>query len=672
VARLPWSVRAMAACAAVGLAAPARGAAQQDHSAHAQPAPPPAQPTAATAATAEAARTPVPVRAEFAAGPVGAPGGVVREKEELEVRVRLTDPATGRPITGLQPMAWVEVRPGVGETSMRSCQQTVGSFVESTLHVKHGEISVAQPVDDLNGHYVVALARGGTIVVIDPVKGFGRTRMLTAVPLGGEGADWAATADDRLIFVSLPARGEVAVVNTHTWKVEARIPAGARPGKVRMQPDGRRVWVSDESAGVVVIDTERLAVAGSIPAGAGPHAIAFSDDGATAFVAARGAGTVRVVDVAMLRTTAEARTGAAPADVAWSTVRNAAFVADEAAGIVTVVDRRGAVVERIPFAPGIRGIRFAPDPAHGHGAHGGHEGGQAPGGPLAFVLNPSQGMLQIYDVNLGKVIRTLSGAPEPDQVAFTGSFAYVRAAGTASVALIPLANPTSGAVGPHDYFAAGGMEPGSIAADSLGDILVPQPGMHDAIYAVNPRERMVYSYHYMEGMPVPHGGLTTYGFTPKSVRVVSRRVRETEPGVYAATLRLDRAGDYDLVFRSPEPYLLGCYGFSIAPDLALHSARSLAIGVVDAAGLRAGRTAVRVRVTASADGAPVADLADLGVQLASTSGWRQRAPATPVGQGLYEAVFDVPEPGTYVASFEIPSRGVALRDMSPAFLTVQP
>ena len=100
----------------------------------------------------------------------------------------------------------------------------------------------------------------------------------------------------------------------------------------------------------------------------------------TAFVAARGAGTVSVVDVATLRTTAEARTGAAPADVAWSSVRNAAFVADEAAGIVTVVDRQGALVERIPFAPGIRGIRFAPDPAHGHGAHGGHEGGRPPAG----------------------------------------------------------------------------------------------------------------------------------------------------------------------------------------------------------------------------------------------------------------------------------------------------
>ncbi|HEX2076931.1 MAG TPA: YncE family protein [Longimicrobium sp.] len=661
--------RALAVCAALGVALPARPAAQE-HEHHQQPGTASVQP-ASTPQPGEASRTAVPVRAEFATGPEGAVGTrAAREREAVEVRLRLTDPATGRPLTGLQPMAWVDVRRNE-QTSLASCQQRVGAFVEATLHVRHGEINLTQPVDDLNGHYLVTLARGGTVVVIDPVKGFGRTRMLTAVPLGAEGADWAATPDDRRIFVTLPARGEVAVVNTHTWRVEARIPAGARPTRARMHPDGRRLWVSDQGTGVVVIDAERLAVVASIPTGVGPHAIAFSDDGATAFVASRGAGAVSVIDAAALRKTGEARTGAAPADVAWSTVRGAAFVVDEADGMMYVVDARGTVTERIPFAPGIRHLRFAPDPAHAHGGHGGGHGA-AGNGNLAFVLNPAAGTLQIYDVAQRKVVRTLSGAPEPDQVAFTGQFAYVRAAGTASVALIPLANPTAGAVGPHDYFAAGSTVPGSIAVDSLGDVLVPQPGMHDAIYAANPAERMVYSYHYMEGMPVPHGGLTTYGFTPKAVRVVTRQVRETEPGVYSATLKIDRAGDYDLIFRSPEPYFLACYGFTVERDPAQHSARDLRIGVEPGGELRPGRAAVRFRVSDANEGAPVGGLDDFGVQLASTDGWRQRARGVAVAEGVYEAVFDLPAPGVYVASFEIPSRGVTLRDLSPVWITVQP
>lgn len=293
MARAPWFLTAFAAYAALGLAAPRRAVAQQAHE-HQHPAP-----AAPAPRTEEAARMPVPVRAEFTAGPVGAAGSrPARAHEELEVVVRLTDPATGLPLTGLSPMAWVDVRRDEGETSLGSCQQRVGAFVEAGLHVKHGEINLTQPVDDLNGHYLVALARGGTVVVIDPVKGFGRTRMLTAVPLGAEGEDWAATPDERRIFVTLPARGEVAVINTHTWRVEARIPAGPHPAAARMQPDGRRLWVSDGAAGVVVIDAERLAVVASLPAGAGPHAIAFSGDGRTAFVTARGAGTVTVMDAA--------------------------------------------------------------------------------------------------------------------------------------------------------------------------------------------------------------------------------------------------------------------------------------------------------------------------------------------------------------------------------------
>lgn len=666
-----WSPRALAAAAALGLVVPSQASAQQEHAQHQHPAP--AQPAASPAPRADtaAARVPIPVRASFAAGPVGAVGSrEAKEKEELEVRLRLTDPGTGRPITGLSPMAWVDVRRGGAETPHAACQQRVGSFVEATLHVKHGEINITQPVDDLNGHYVVALARGGNVVVIDPVKGFGRTRMLTAVPLGAEGGDWAATEDDRRIFVTLPARGEVAVVNTHTWRVEKRIPAGARPTTARMAPDGR-LWVSDAGAGVVVIDAERLEAVGTVPAGAGPHAIAFSDDGKTAFVAARAAGTVTVVDAATLRKVAEPKVGAAPVDVAWSSVRKAAFVVDEAAGSLAVMDPAGTVVERVAFQPGLRSIRIAPDAAQGHGAHMGHGGDHGAGnGRLAFLLNPRGGTLEIYDLVDKRIIRTLSGAPEPDQVAFTGQFAYIRAAGTASVALIPLANPTSGAIGPHDYFSAGSTAPGPIAADSLGDVLIPQPGMHDAIYAANPRERMVYSYHYMEGMPVPHGGLTTYGFTPKAVRVVSRRVRETEPGVYAATLKIDRPGDYDLIFRSPDPYVLGCFGFSVARDPSLRTEKDVKVAA-EPAEARVGRWSARFRVSDAEGDRPIEGLADFRVLLASTSGFQQRAEARAVGQGVYEATFDVAEPGLYYATFEIPSRGVTLRDLAPASFQVR-
>lgn len=627
--------------------------------------PAPAQHDDAHAHATHAEPAPTAVHAAFSADEA-------REWEELEVRVRLTDPATGAPVTGAAPMAWVDVRRERDPTALDQCRQRVGGLAEATQHLRHGELNVTRPVDDLNGHYVVALARGGTLVVIDPEKGFGRTQMLTAVPLGGEGAGWAATPGDHHVVVALPERGEVAAVNTHTWRVEARISAGERPTGVHLHPDGRTLWVTDDAGRITTIDAERLEATGTMQVPAGPHALAFSTDGRRAFVASRAAGTVTVLDAVTLARVGTARTGPAPVDVAWSARRSVALVADEEAGTLTALTPDGAVAGRTELAPGLSAVRVPHAPAQ-HGGHTGHGGyAPAPDGRHAFVVNPRAGTLQVLDLDDGRVIRTLSGAPEPDQVAFTATFAYVRAAGTPAIAMIPLADPTAGAVGPHDYFPAGGAPPGSIERDRLGDLLVPQPGMHDALYAVNPAERMVYSYHYMEGMPVPHGGLTTYGFTPRSARVVSRRVRETEPGVYAATVRLERAGEYDLVFRVSEPLVLGCFPFTVARDPSRTSPRDLAISAETDGPLRSGPRALRFRVRRAEGGAAVTGIADLRVALAATDGWSARAPAAEVEPGVYEAAFDLPAPGMYFASFEAPSRGVTLRDLSPVRFAVEP
>jgi DNA-binding beta-propeller fold protein YncE len=659
----------LCAAAVLALAAAPLAAQHEHHTPSQPPAQQPATPQAAARQTPATPEEPARANVSFALRPVLAGAAGVQAGGEAELQIRVTDPATGQPVRGLLPMGWVDYRMDASPTQLESCRQKVGAFMEGTLHVKHGQMNIAQPVDDLNGHYLLALARSPQVVVLDPVKGFGRTKLYTTVLLPGVGADWASTADDRWIFITVPEVGKVAVVNTHSWRVDTLLAAGAKPTGVEMDRAGR-VWVTDDAGAqstVRVIDAETRAERAALPVGAGPHTIAFSGDGRYAFVSGKAAGTVTVVDGRTLAVLGTVATGAQPADIAWSSVRGALFVVNEGDGTVAVVDPASrTVTERIPFAPGIRSIRFAPDPVTGGAAHAGHGGG-ASGGPnparLAFVVNPGAGTLQIYDAQARQVIRTLSGAPEPDQIGFSSSFAYVRTAGTAAVAMIPLADPTSGAVGPHDYFPAGGKEPGSIAAQGLGDIVISQPGQHDAVYVLNPAERMIYSYHYMEGMPVPHGGLTTYGFEPKSIRTVSRRMRETEPGVYAATVRLERAGDYDLIVRIPEPYALGCHAFSIRPNPA-RAADRLQI-VPGERRLRTGATTVRFRLADVQTGQPLEQVDDVIVQFASTDGFARRVEARPAGGGMYEVTVEVPAAGVYYASFQVPSYGIRFGDRSP-------
>jgi hypothetical protein len=617
------------------------------------------------------------LRAQVTAYRLGAAAGVPHAGDEVELRVRLTDRATGRPARGLEPQAWVDVRHTAGATPEGECQRRVGALSESGMMIKHGQISLATPVEDLNSHFLAVLARTPVVAVIDPLKGFGRTKLFTTVPLPAPGAEWTSTPDDRLMFVTIPDSGLVAVIDTHEWRMHARLRLGARPGKVAMEPSGRRLWVADEADGsVTIVDVGMLTPVARFAAGAGPHAFAFSDDGATGFVTARAAGTLAVVDAATGRVRSTVRTGREPVDVAWSPALHRAFVVNEGDGIVAVVDpAAGAVTERVTFAPGIRTLGFAP-------ASGGHGGmmmmgdDDAPpaGGRLAFVLNPREGTLELYDAVARRRLRTLSGSPQADQLTFTSSFAYVRAAGTPEVAMIPLAAPTTGAMEAHEHFPAGDLPPGAVAGgDSLGSVLISQPGMHDAIYVANPAEKMVYSYHYMEGMPVPHGGVTTYEFVPRAIRTVSRRLRETEPGVYSTTVRMEDAGSYDLLLRSASPHVVGCYAFAVAPDPAVLAAAGLSVEPAEAGRtLGVGRATLRYRVADGASGRPVDGLGDVQMTLASTDGWQQHSPARGLGGGVYEAEFTVPEAGLYAAVVEIASRGVSPHSRAPVFFTAGP
>ena len=49
---------------------------------------------------------------------------------------------------------------------------------------------LAPPEIDFNQYYVVALNDDATVTVVDPLSGFGGTKLLALVTLPGPGADW--------------------------------------------------------------------------------------------------------------------------------------------------------------------------------------------------------------------------------------------------------------------------------------------------------------------------------------------------------------------------------------------------------------------------------------------------------------------------------------------------
>ncbi|HEX7088508.1 MAG TPA: YncE family protein [Longimicrobiales bacterium] len=658
------------------------------------------------------------------------------ERRDAVVHVALRDAKTGAPLTDLQPFAWIDLQAGGEPLAGQTCRDQVQAYLQGRLYPE-GSLTGHADVD-LNTFYLVTLNRGGTIAVIDPITGFGRTKLYTTVRLESSGQDWTADADDRRLFVTMPRVGKVAVVDTDSWDVIATVEAGVAPMRIAFQPGGKYLWVTNhgtgDDAGVTVIDAESLEVVASIPTGAAPVALVFTPDGERAFVANRDAGTVSVIDAVERVKLRDFTLGPRPVDLAYSPADGAVYVIDEGQGTLVGLDAESLeVLGGIPFEPGLSMVAFAPagtqgphtpfpapspppdggegasqahphhpgggegtdeprageaTPGHAHHPGGGgrgevherpaagapaqaHHAAPAAGpGRYAFITNPVASRVHVFDVLTRQVVRSDSIGVNPDRVYFTQTFAYIRSAGSAEVALIPLADPTRGGTGHLDKFLAGQRAPLEAGAPGPGDAIVPSPVMHDAIFVMNPKERMVYYYHYMEGMPIPSGGLTTYGFEPHAIRIVQKGLKEVKPGEYRATVKLPEPGDYQLVLLIDEPRIVHCFDpMQVLADSDLREGRVAlrAEPLVETRTLRPGSNVVRFELRDDFTGKPLRGLDDVAIVVASPTGGRAVAGGKGVrGQaGVYEFEIEVRPASVYYVSFQIPSIGVYPRTQSP-------
>jgi DNA-binding beta-propeller fold protein YncE len=599
------------------------------------------------------------VAMELRVGDPGAVGGLV-EGTEAMVRLTLSDAATGAPLTGLNPITWIDRRRDDGPTAPEQCRQKISTYAEGTLR--------ARPSVDLNSYHVLAMTTEGTILVIDPIVGFGRTRLLTSVPLGSPTEDWALTEDGRRLLVSMPARDRVAVVDTDNWKVLDRLDVGPSPRRLVVQPVTGRIWAL-YADGVAAIDPATMQVSARIATGGAPSTLVFSPDGLLGFALTPSTGRITVIDTEGGRQLRELSTGAGVTDVAISPLVAALFVTHQD-GTVAVVD--GSTLEvahRIETAPGAKSIAFPDLDEHGHHGHG-----NVPGrGRFGYVVNPVADQVHVIDALERNVIHTIDVPAGPDQVAFTASFAHLRSARSAQVRMLPLSAPTSDGTGALDLFDAGFAPPGFSTVVRNDDVFAQAPEMPDALYVVNPKEKMIYYFHYMEGMPVPAGGLTTYDYEPTAVRLVGRNMREKEPGQYAATIQVPDHGDYDVVFLLSEPRVVHCFDFTIdmdadrrtvAPDLVMQRVDEQPV-------LPVGEQTFRFRLVDRSTNSARGGLEDVLLVLVAPDGWSQRAVATPLDDDTYQVTLSPPGPGAYYLVFQVASLELEMGRRSPVILRVR-
>jgi hypothetical protein len=173
----------------------------------------------------------------------------------------------------------------------------------------------------------------------------------------------------------------------------------------------------------------------------------------------------------------------------------------------------------------------------------------------------------------------------------------------------------------------------------------------------------------MEGMPIPSGGLTTYTYQPRAVLVAGKALRETAPGEYAATVRVDEPGEYELVLLVPSPRVIQCFPITVRADAAKSPARpALAVRPRGAGALRTRGDTLRFDLVDDATGRRASGLRDVNLLVVSTAGWQHRTVARPRADGSYEAPLALPASGPYYVSVAVPSLRVSYNDRRPAVL----
>lgn len=552
----------------------------------------------------------------------------------------------GPPLRGATVGGWLGAREEAAPAAAGTprCAAKAAAFSRGSL--------LTPPALDLNGYYLVSLNGDSSLSVVDPLGGFGGSRLVAAPILTGPGTDWALTPDGRRLVVSEAGADRVAIVDGATWRLlrEAPLPG---PTRVALAPDSGQPWVAYKATagddGVALLDLTTGVFSARLPTGAGPHDMAFAEGGRFLLVTNQGDATVSVIDVAARRAIGTVALTGRPASIAYGSRARLAYVASDDGTIAAVDATSMTAVANIHADPGLAVLRFAAD------------------GRYALVTSRDTGRVLVIDSATNEVIQSVLVGGEPDQIVFSAEFAYIRRRRGDAVAALPLLQigKAGQAIAPADV-TAGQFALGAGGSSVIADAIAQVPG-HSAVVIANPADGALYYYH--EGMIAPQITFDNVGANPTAVAAADRSLREVTAGRYQTVARLPRAGAYDAVFYVDSPRLVRCFTVQVERNPGERAAPRVAFNALPNAARVGQPVAVSFHLIDPYSGAPVPNAQDVTLLTFREPGDQQaRTHAAPTADGGYAASFKPLGAGSYYVFVE--SKSLALQPTTGGLVTV--
>jgi YVTN family beta-propeller protein len=595
------------------------------------------------------------IRINFEVAHVGNPTEPPRsfqEGDSVIFRFAIKDSVTNAPVQGAFPAAWLDIRQDNEIPAANTCEMKVQKFVAGG--------PFAKPAVDFNDYYVLALNDDATVSVVDPLFGFGNTKLLALVPLTANGYDWVTTRDQNRLFVSVPEKEQIAVIDTTSWEVSKTLDLGFKPARVALQPDGEYLWVAAESGSqpsLAAFRTRTLEPAARLSIGKGDHAIATSSDSSFVFVTNSEDNSVSVIDTRTLEKAIDIQVGQGPVAAAYSDLAKALYVSLAEAGSVAVIDVKSLkVIKTIGADQGVEQIACAP------------------GGQYTFLLNREKDLVQVIDCSVNEIIQSGRVGKAPFQVSFSNDFAYINHIGTADVSMVQLDTVgRKGAPLSVVTFPGGEQSLGKSSTESPIARVVRASG-ENAVLVANAPDKQV--YYYREGMAAPMGSFSNYGREPLGICVIDRSLRErSSRGVYETTTRLPAPGQYDVVFFLDSPKLIHCFDFTVDANPTIEAERNAGAVLVTPLPPRlpskeGEELGFKFRIVDKASSKPITGLTDVVIVTFLAPGtWHRRDLAKEEANGVYGINFLPPRPGVYYGHIQCSSVNVQLGN--PNYITVR-